>query len=59
MSMRHEFYVVGGRHPAGPFRTRKAAERELRDMQAQARADDTDPDWGDDDFGMYVQHRQF
>ena len=59
MTIRHEFYVVGGKFPEGPFRTRKAAERELRDLQAQARTDDPDPNWGDDDFGLYIQHRQF
>ncbi len=56
--MRHEFYVVGVAHPIGPFRSRKAAERELRFLREDMRAANPDAVEGDD-FGCYIQHRQF
>ncbi len=58
MAMRHEFYVIGATHPIGPFRSHKAAEREMRFLLEDLRADNPGASDGDD-FGVYIQHRQF
>ena len=58
MTMRNEFYVIGAAYPVGPFRSRAKAEREMRFLLEDLRADQPDAP-ADDDFGVYIQHRQF
>ena len=58
MAMRHEFYVIGASSPLVPFRSRKAAVRELRLVIEALRTENPNAPDGHD-FGVYVQHRQF
>lgn len=55
---KHSYYVVGGGYPIGPFVERKTAEREMRFLLEDMRSANPDAPEGDD-FGVYIQHRQF
>ena len=48
---------TGGFHSAR-FRARRAAEQEMRFLLEDLRAENPDAPDGDD-FGVYIQHRQF